>query len=466
MNERILIAEDDADLRDLLQDELEDAGYETVVCINGQKALDQIDRLTEQIDLLLTDIRMPGLTGDELLRHIREKRPEVPVVIITAFGSVEQAVELVKAGAFQYLTKPFDTDDLLETVSSALQKTESQREQARLRRQIPVKPDLIIGASRQMQELFKLINRAARSTSTVLITGESGTGKELVARSIHQMEQRQIPQRQGSNRAGDFIAVNCAAIPAELMESELFGHTGQAFTGARQARSGLFESADGGTIFLDEIGEMPISLQPKLLRVLQEGTIRRIGDDREREINLRVIAATNRDLEKEVREGRFREDLYWRLNVIHLHLTPLRERPFDIPLLVEHFINKIAEKSGRPPLNVTPETLAILTAYQWPGNARELENAIERAVALAEGGNLVPEDLPERVRNQAGTTTLIARGKENRLTLYQLEREYIVETLRMTGKNKSRAAEILGVDRRTLHRKLDEYRALDPDFEL
>ncbi|MFN9741961.1 MAG: sigma-54 interaction domain-containing protein, partial [Acidobacteriota bacterium] len=317
-------------------------------------------------------------------------------------------------------------------------------------------PELIIGASRQMQELFKLINRAARSTSTVLITGESGTGKELVARSIHQM----------SHREGAFIAVNCAAIPAELMESELFGHTGQAFTGARQARAGLFESADNGTIFLDEIGEMPVALQPKLLRVLQEGTVRRVGHDREREINLRVIAATNRDLEKEVQEGRFREDLYWRLNVIHLHIPPLRERPFDIPLLVEHFLNKIADKSGQLPFNVTPETLAILTAYQWPGNARELENAIERAVALAEGGNLVPDDLPERVRNQAGTTTLIARGKESRLTLYQLEREYIVETLRMTGKNKSRAAEILGVDRRTLHRKLDEYRAVDPDFEL
>ena len=456
MTERILIAEDDPDLRDLLQDELEDAGYDTAICVNGHKALEQIEKSNEQVDLLLTDIRMPGLGGDELLSRVRVTRPEVPVIVITAFGSVEQAVDLVKAGAFQYLTKPFDTGDLLRTVSNALEKTLSQREQARLRRQIPVKPELIVGASRQMQELFKLVHRASRSTSTVLITGESGTGKELVARSIHQM----------SNREGAFVAVNCAAIPAELMESELFGHTGQAFTGARQARAGLFESADGGTIFLDEIGEMPLALQPKLLRVLQEGTVRRVGHDREREINLRVIAATNRDLEKEVAEGRFREDLYWRLNVIHLHIPPLRERAFDIPLLVEHFLNKIADKSGQPPLNVTPETLAILTAYQWPGNARELENAIERAVALAEGGNLTPADLPDRVRNQAGTTTLIARGKESRLTLYQLEREYILETLRTTGKNKSRAAEILGVDRRTLHRKLDEYRALDPDFEL
>ncbi|HMX30162.1 MAG TPA: sigma-54 dependent transcriptional regulator, partial [Blastocatellia bacterium] len=260
--------------------------------------------------------------------------------------------------------------------------------------------------------------------------------------------------------------VNCAAIPAELMESELFGHTGQAFTGAKQARAGLFESADGGTLFLDEIGEMPLAVQPKLLRVLQEGTVRRVGADREREINVRVIAATNRDLEKEVSQGRFREDLYWRLNVIHLHLPPLRERPFDIPLLVEHFLNKLAEKSRCTPPNILPETLAVLTAYSWPGNARELENVIERAVALAEGDNLTPDDLPDRVRSNAQTGNLLARAGERRMTLRELEKEYIVEALRLTGGNKSRAAEILGFDRRTLHRKLDEYRSEDPSFHL
>jgi DNA-binding NtrC family response regulator len=456
MKARILIAEDDPDLRDLLQDELEDSGYETLVATDGKKALSILERGHEVIDLLLTDIRMPGLSGDELLTRCRGLRPEVPVIVITAFGSVEQAVELVKSGAFQYLTKPFGTEDWLAIIAEALEKTASQREQARLRREIRVTPEIMIGASRQMQDLFKLVNRAARSTSTVLVTGESGTGKELIARSIHQLSQR----------PGQFIAVNCAAIPAELMESELFGHTGQAFTGARQPRAGLFESADGGTIFLDEIGEMPLALQPKLLRVLQEGTVRRIGADREREIDLRVIAATNRDLEKEVREGRFREDLFWRLNVIHLHLPPLRERPFDIPLLVEHFLHKMTEKASGPPLLVPQETLAILTAYHWPGNARELENAIERAIALAEGGTLRPEDLPDRIRQQAGTTTILTRGKEQRLTLHELEREYILDTLRLTGGNKSRAAEILGVDRRTLHRKLDEYRSQDPHFEL
>jgi DNA-binding NtrC family response regulator len=456
MSARILIAEDDADLRDLLQDELEDAGYETVVAIDGRSAMMRIEREREQIDLLITDVRMPGLSGDELLNAMRAQRSEAPVIVITAFGSVEQAVEMVKAGAFQYLTKPFDTDDLLRAAAQALEQSAPQREQARLRRELPETPTRIIGASWPMREMFKLIARAARGSSTVLITGESGTGKELVARSIHE----------ASERKGAFVPVNCAAIPAELMESELFGHTGQAFTGAKQARAGLFESADEGTLFLDEIGEMPPAVQPKILRVLQEGTVRRVGADREREVNVRVIAATNRDLEKEVGEGRFRDDLYWRLNVIHLHIPPLRERPFDIPLLVEHFINKIAEKSGQSPLNIMPETLATLTAYSWPGNARELENVIERAVALADGHNLTPDDLPGRVRSNGQASSLIARAKERRITLRELEKEYIIESLRMTGGNKSRAAEILGIDRRTLHRKLDEYRAEDPSFEL
>ncbi|HQR36114.1 MAG TPA: sigma-54 dependent transcriptional regulator [Blastocatellia bacterium] len=456
MKARILIADDEADLRDLLQDDLEANGYETAVAIDGRSALVHLEREQEVIDLLLTDVRMPGLTGDQLLVKMRELRPEAPVIVMTAFGSVEQAVAMVKAGAYQYLTKPFQTDELLRVVETALSESAAQREQARLRRQLPLAPARIIGASKPMQELFKLIGRAARSASTVLVTGESGTGKELVARSIHEL----------SERKGDFVPVNCAAIPSELIESELFGHTGQAFTGAKQARAGLFEAADGGTIFLDEVGELPLVMQPKLLRVLQEGTVRRVGADQEKAVNVRVVAATNRDLEAEIRAGRFREDLYWRLNVIHVHIPPLRERPFDIPLLVEHFLNKSAESAGRPSLNVTPEALATLTAYSWPGNARELENAVERAVALAEGANLTPEDLPERIRNSGQTSQLLSQARQQRMTLYQLEREFILETLRLTAGNKSRAAELLGCDRRTLHRKLDEYRAQDPDFEL
>lgn len=456
MKARILIADDEADLRDLLQDDLEANGYETAVAIDGRSALAHLEREQEVIDLLLTDVRMPGLTGNQLLARMRELRPEAPVIVMTAFGSVEQAVEMVKSGAYQYLTKPFQTDELLRVLETALSESAAQREQARLRRQLPMAPARIIGASKPMQELFKLIGRAARSASTVLVTGESGTGKELVARSIHEL----------SERKGDFVPVNCAAIPSELIESELFGHTGQAFTGAKQARAGLFEAADSGTIFLDEVGELPLVMQPKLLRVLQEGAVRRVGADQEKTVNVRVVAATNRDLEAEIRAGRFREDLYWRLNVIHVHIPPLRERPFDIPLLVEHFLNKSAEFAGRLSLNVTREALATLTAYSWPGNARELENAIERAVALAEGANLTPEDFPERIRNSGQTAQLLTQARQQRMTLYELEREFILETLRLTDGNKSRAAELLGCDRRTLHRKLDEYRAQDPNFEL
>ncbi len=448
--QRILIAEDDADLRDLLQDDLEDAGYETKLATDGRAAQRLLEEANEWFDLLLTDVRMPGLTGKELLSAAREMRPEIPVIVITAFGSVEDAVGMVKAGAYEYLTKPFESSQLLPLIERALAETAAQREQVRLRRILPQTPPRLIGASPHMQELFKLIARAARGVSNVLITGESGTGKELVARSIHEM----------SDRKGAFVPVNCAAIPAELIESELFGHTGQAFTGAKQARAGLFESAEGGTLFLDEIGELPLPMQPKLLRVLQEGKVRRVGADAEKDIDVRVIAATNRELEKEMQEGRFREDLYWRLNVIHLHIAPLRERPFDIPLLVEHFLRKVTR--GKQQFLVSPETLAVLTAYGWPGNARELENAIERAVALADGVTLLPTDLPERIRSSGQTAHLLAQARGQRLTLRELEREYILETLRLTDGNKSRAAELLGFDRRTLHRKLDEYRAEDP----
>ena len=456
MNERLLIAEDDADMRDLLQEDLENAGYEVVVAVDGAAALEHIRRERKPIDLVITDVQMPGLKGDALVEALREQRAEIPVLVITGFGSVEQAVQMIKAGAFQYLTKPFETGELLQLVDAALLKSAPQREQARLRRELPTAPARIIGASRPMRELFELITRAARNTSTVLIAGQSGTGKELVARAVHE----------SSGRRGAFVPVNCAAIPAELIEAELFGHTGQAFTGARQARPGLFEAADEGTIFLDEIGDLPLALQPKLLRVLQEGAVRRVGEDREREIKVRVVAATNRDLEEEMGAGRFREDLYWRLNVIHLRVPTLRERRFDIPLLVEHFITRAAEASGMPPLDVSAEALAMLTAYDWPGNVRELENALERAVAMAAGATLQTSDLPERIQSGGATAALIARGRERRLSLRELEREYILDILRETAGNKLRAAEILRVDRKTLYRKLDEYRAEDPALEI
>lgn len=451
MNEKILIVEDDADMRELLEEVLSDEGFETVTAANGRFALRHVEDEQEVIDLVITDVQMPELKGDELLIKVREARADTPVVVITAFGTVENAVEMVKKGAYSYLTKPFQTKDLLEVVRAALKQSEAARAQARLRREIPTGSSKIIGASRPMRELLDLINRAGRSSSNILITGESGTGKELVARAVHDASQR-------SRR--EFVAVNCAAIPSELVESELFGHTGQAFTGARAPRAGLFETADGGTIFLDEIGELPLTVQPKLLRVLQEGTIRRVGESREKRVDVRVIAATNRDLEKAVANNEFREDLYWRVNVIHLHVPPLRERTFDIPLLIEHFLAKIAGKQSGAPLSIASEALALLTAYAWQGNVRELENTIERAVALARGAVLTVDDLPERIRKSGSqTSAILAAAKAKRLTLDELEREYILEILRESQGNKSKAAETLGLDRKTLYRKLDEYAA-------
>ncbi len=444
---RLLVAEDDADMRDLLVDVLEESGYDTMVAVDGTDALVRIGQQQTHIDLIVSDVRMPGATASDVLAAVLKTRPEVPVIAITAFGSVEHAVEMVKSGAFQYLIKPFETGDLLGAVEAALESSAPQREQARLRREVPHAPACIVGASRTMRELFDLVDRAGRSTSTILITGESGTGKELVARAIHET----------SERRGAFVPVNCAAIPADLIESELFGHTGGAFTGARQSRAGLFEAANGGTLFLDEVGDIPLGFQPKLLRALQDGAVRRVGADREREVDVRIVAATNRDLDEQVRLGEFREDLYWRLNVIHVRVPPLRERPIDIPLLVEHFLTRVCEAAGRPPLDVAPSTLAILTAYSWPGNVRELENAVQRAVALARGAVLSPEDLPERIWSTGMASAIVARARERSLSLRELEREYILQTLDDTGGNKTRAAEQLGLDRKTLYRKLDEY---------
>jgi len=445
---RILIVEDSDDMRDLLELVLRDAGFNTIAVADGNSALREIGEDKEFVDLVITDVQMPEVTGHDILTAVRAKRSEAHVIIITAFGSVEQAVDMVKQGAFQYLTKPFDTSELLTVVGQALDQSAPHREQARLRRELPRAPARIIGASRPMRDLFEQIAKAAPSGSTVFITGESGTGKELVARAIHDV----------SGRKGAFVPVNCAAIPSELIESEFFGHTSGAFTGAKGARAGLFEAADGGTIFLDEIGELPLVMQPKLLRALQDGAVRRVGAEHERTVNVRAVVATNRDLEQEIQVGKFREDLYWRLNVIQLNLPPLRKRPFDIPLLIEHFINQYAERAAMPPLEVSPEALAVLTAYSWPGNVRELENVIEGSVAMTTGAILTPEDLPERIRTGNQAVSLLEKARSKQMTLRELEYLYIADTLRRGGGNKSKVAEMLGLDRKTLYRKIQECR--------
>jgi DNA-binding NtrC family response regulator len=446
MSERIIVVEDDDDLRTFLIEVLEDAGYTTAAYSTADEALRKLTA-DSHADLVVTDLIMPGMRGHDLLSELRSRRPEINVIIITAFGSIDSAIEMVKSGAYDYLTKPFSTDEFLLSVQRALGDSTLRREIAVLSRQPANSPPGFVAASRPMQDLFRVLARAAQSRHPVLITGESGTGKELVARALHS----------ASGRAA-FVAVNCAALPENLLESELFGHEQGSFTGAEREKPGLFEAAHGGTLFLDEIAELPLALQPKLLRALEYGEVRRVGATQPRNLDVRVIAASNRNLDEEVAEERFREDLFWRLNVLHLHVPPLRERPADIALLAEHFLEESVDQRSPDVARrrIVPEAMALLTAYPWPGNVRELRNAIERASTLTAGEEIRPDDLPPRIREAGRTTTLVSDASARHLSLKDLERAYIHEVLRQTGGNKSKAAEILGLDRKTLYRKLEE----------
>jgi DNA-binding NtrC family response regulator len=433
MSERVVVVEDETAVRDLLEEVLRGAGYDVIGYPNGLTALEALHAGAEA-DLVISDLRMPGMGGDELLTQLRASRPELNVVVITAFGSIESAIEMVKAGAYDYLTKPFGSDELLLTVQRAMQESRLRREVSRLSRGENGVPGLI-GASRAMREVAARIVRVAPSPLPVLITGESGTGKELVARAVHQASGR-----------GALVAVNCAALPMDLLESELFGHQRGAFSGAVRDKPGLFEAAHGGTLFLDEIGDLPLALQPKLLRALESGEIRRLGSTTPQLVDTRVLAATNKDLSEEVRTGRFRQDLFWRLNVLSIRVPALRERVADIPLLVEHFAG------GRA---VSAEAMARLTAHPWPGNVRELRNAIERALAMRTGDSIEARDLAELSTETTGG--LLAGSIEQQVPLRELERSYILMILDTVRGNKSRAAEILGLDRKTLYRKLEEF---------
>ena len=443
MPEHVVLVEDDRDLRDFLGEVLEEAGYRVVSFPQAAPALSYLLG-SEPVSLVVTDLIMPGMRGHDLLREVRSKRPELSVVVITAFGSIDSAIELVKAGAYDYLTKPFGSDELLLTVERALEESRLRRELATLDRAAGAFNGFV-GASQPMQELFAVIRRVAATRYAALVVGETGSGKELVARALHSASGRE-----------PFVAVNCAALPEQLLESELFGHEKGAFTGAQREKPGLFESAHGGTLFLDEIGDLPLSLQPKLLRALEEGEIRRVGASRPLRLDVRLIAATNRDLEKAVEQGTFREDLYWRLNVVTVRVPPLRQRPADIPLLAEHFLSRVAENEAAAPRRITPEAMAVLTSYPWPGNVRELRSAVEGAAALSGSDVLEPSDLPARITEAVGTQGITTAAARERLTLRELERRYIREVLRQTGGNKSRAADLLGLDRKTLYRKLRE----------
>jgi DNA-binding NtrC family response regulator len=453
MAERILVIEDDRELRDLLTDVLRDAGYEVVPAATAEAGLRTLAG-QDEVDLVLTDLMLPGMQGSHLLGEARRRRPELHVVVMTAFGSIESAIELVKSGAFDYLTKPLGTDELLLAVERALADSRRRREIARQTRDdVAGAPAGLVGRAPVMQELYRLIGRAATSPHAVLVAGESGTGKELVARALHRLSGRDA-----------FVTVNCGALPDQLMESELFGHERGAFTGADRAKDGLFQVAHRGTLLLDEIAELPLALQPKLLRVLELGEARRVGATRPQAVDVRVVAATNRDLEAEVAAGRFRDDLFWRLNVLTIRVPPLRERAADIPALAEYFLGQVPA-AGRPDgvvPRLTPATMAALCAYHWPGNVRELRNTILRATTLAAGPEITPADLPDRVREGGRAATLLADAARRHLTVADLERLYVLQVLAEAGGNKSRAAEILGMDRKTLYRKLEEYRTDTP----
>ncbi len=445
----ILVVDDDADMRDFLKEELEREGFSVEIALGGRAGVERVKQ--GGIDLVVSDVKMPDLDGLDLLREIRAVEPTPHVITITAFGSIDTAIRAVKLGAFDYITKPFEIDQLLLTIRKALDERALRSEVGRLREEVAraYRFDNIIGRSPPMQEIFGLIKRLAGSTANVLITGESGTGKELVARAMHFHSPR---------KSRPFVAVNCAAIPDALLESDLFGYKRGAFTDARTDRPGLFVEAEGGTLFLDEIVELPLGLQPKLLRVLQEREIRPLGATKTERVDVRVIAATNRDLDVSLKQGAFREDLYYRLNVIHMKLPPLRARNEDVLPLAEHFLARAAERAGKTVRGFKEAANKILLGYGWPGNVRELQNVVERAVALAEGPIIGVEDLPPAMRerrNQDRLATAVAQG----LTLGDLEREYIQRVMDAEGGNKTRAAQRLGLDRKTLYRKLEEYAA-------
>lgn len=444
---KILVVDDDADMRGLLSDVLESDGYRVGTAESGEKALQALAE--EQYDLVLTDLRMKGMLGTALLSEIKHRYPETGVILMTAFGTVETAIEAMKGGAMDYLIKPVKTDDVLRIAGRAAREVQLRREVTHLRREVYKEYSFhqILGKSRPMQEVFELIRRVADSPSNLLITGESGTGKELVAKAIHYNSDR---------RDRPFVAVNSAAIPEQLLESELFGHMRGAFTDAKADRPGLFEEAQKGTLFLDEISELPLMLQAKLLRAIQEREIRRVGSTKSIPVDVRIIAATNLNLADEVKAKHFREDLYYRLNVIEIRLPPLRDRRDDIPLLVENFLHKCAQANRKPLQGISESSLALLIDYSWPGNVRELENIIERAVTLARGEKIMPEDLPATVQGSRGDRRVLDDAAERTLPLQEVEWEYIKTILEKTGGNKYQAAQALGIDRKTLYRKLAE----------
>ena len=440
---RILLVDDDRRSREALGEWLEEEGFEIVAVEDGKQA---VARLKDGIAVIVTDLKMPRTDGLELLKAAKTEAPHAAVILVTGHGTAESAVEALKAGAFDYLTKPVKPQELVHRIRMALEKQAMASEIARLHSQLRSDDGLanMIGQCAAMRNVFEKIRLVAGANSTVLIVGESGTGKELVARAVHASSPR---------RDRPFLPVNCAAIPESLIESELFGHEKGAFTGATARREGLFQAARGGTLFVDEIGEMQVGLQSKLLRAIESKKIMPVGSTREADVDVRLVAATNRDLEKRVEQGEFREDLYYRLKVVELKLPPLRERREDIPLLVRVFIDQLAAENNRPVKDITPEAVEALKAYDWPGNVRELRNTLEGIIVLCLREQIELDDLPPHISGARSVQTLIQPG----MTIEEIEKEAIRRTLEQCDGHRAQTAETLGISVRTLHRKIKEY---------
>jgi two-component system response regulator HydG len=446
---RVLIVDDDGAMCDVLDAGLAEKGFaphSTTAAAEALALLGQTD-----FDAVVTDLNMRGMNGLDLCERIVENRPDVPVIVITAFGSLDTAVGAIRAGAYDFITKPLEIDALALVLERAIERRRLGDEVRRLRRLVQTSDrfDDIVGTSPAMREVYGLLERIADSDSSVLVTGESGTGKEIVARALHRRSRR---------RAGPFVALNCAAMPEPLLESELFGHVRGAFTDARASRTGLFVQANGGTLLLDEIGDLPLALQPKLLRALQERVVRPVGGDAEVPFDARLIATTNRDLESAIEEGHFREDLYFRVNVIRVQLPPLRARESDVLLLAQHFLTRHAERAGKRLVGISPAGAERLVSYDWPGNVRELQNCIERAVALARYEEITVDDLPEKIRAYRRSHVLVASDDPAELVpLEEVERRYVLRVMEAVRGNKTLAARVLGLGRKTLYRKLEQY---------
>jgi two-component system, NtrC family, response regulator AtoC len=444
----VLIVDDDEDTRTLLFEGLKRRGFAVDMAASGAECLEWVR--DHDVDVVVTDVQMPGLTGVQLCQQLRERHPHVLSMVLTGLGTYGTAIEAVRSGAYDYLTKPVKIDILIVALERAFEHLSVAREVHRLRQAADLATPIptLIGTSPAIRDTSRMIRRVADVDATVLITGESGTGKELVARALHDLS----PTR----RSEPFVAINCGAVPANLLESELFGHVRGAFTDAKSSRAGLFLQAKRGTILLDEIGEMPLEMQVKLLRVLQQRTVRPVGGDEEVPFDARVITATNRDLETEVDEQRFREDLFYRINVVAIAVPPLRARGGDIVLLAKHLVQKIAGRGGKPAPVIGAEAARKLISYDWPGNVRELENCIERAVALCGAGEIEPSHLPAKVINHQPVRIELSTSEPTQMiTLDEMERRYVRQVLASVNGNKTQAARVLGIDRRSLYRRLE-----------